>query len=78
MAALLLTMTSATAFAMRPMGLGAASPIVARTITPTMNGGAFLALEAIEPAVTSYVSIWTPLFEGAKASGLAPELVLHW
>lgn len=41
-------------------------------------GGAFLALEAVEPAVSAYVGIWTPLFLSAKESGLAPELLLHW
>lgn len=39
---------------------------------------AILALDAIEPAVSSYVSIWTPLFASAKASGLAPDVLLHW
>lgn len=42
-----------------------------------MNG-AFLALDAVEPAITSYVNIWVPLFEGAKAAGIAPEVLLHW
>ena len=40
--------------------------------------GAFLALDAIAAPVGSYVNIWVPLFEGAKASGLAPEFLLHW
>jgi len=44
---------------------------------PSMSA-ALLALDAIEPAVSSYVAIWTPLFEAAKASGLAPEVLLHW
>ena len=39
---------------------------------------AFLALDAIEPAVSGYVNIWVPLFEGAKAAGLAPDFLLHW
>ena len=39
---------------------------------------ALLTLDAIEPAVSSYVAIWTPLFEGAKAAGIAPEWLLHW
>lgn len=39
---------------------------------------AFLALDAVEPAVSSYVAIWTPLFEQAKAAGIAPEVILHW
>ena len=38
----------------------------------------FLALDAVEPAVTSYVNIWVPLFESAKASGLAPDFLLRW
>ena len=42
-----------------------------------MNAALF-ALDAIEPAVSSYVAIWTPLFESAKASGLAPDFLLHW
>ena len=28
--------------------------------------------------VTSYVNIWVPLFEGAKAAGIAPDVLLHW
>ena len=48
-----------------------------RTLAPEMNA-AFLALDAIEPAVSSYVNIWVPLFESAKASGLAPDFLLHW
>merc|ERR1712151_986303 len=43
-----------------------------------MNAGAFLALDAMEPAVSSYVSIWTPLFVSAKDAGLAPDVLLHW
>ena len=39
---------------------------------------ALINLDAIEPAVSSYVNIWVPLFESAKASGLAPEILLHW
>ena len=54
------------------------APLASRAAEPTMSAAAFLALDAIEPAVSSYVAIWTPLFEGAKASGLAPEALLHW
>jgi len=32
----------------------------------------------VEPAVSAYVSIWTPLFQTAKEAGLAPEILLHW
>merc|ERR1711871_1802543 len=39
---------------------------------------AFLALDAVEPAITSYVNIWVPLFESAKAAGIAPDFLLHW
>jgi len=54
------------------------SPFIAtRALAPRMDA-ALLDLGAIEPAVSSYVSIWTPLFESAKASGLAPEAILHW
>ena len=35
-------------------------------------------LDAIEPAVSSYVAIWTPLFAQAKAAGIAPDFLLHW
>jgi len=28
--------------------------------------------------VSAYVNIWTPLFQSAKESGLAPEFLLHW
>lgn len=38
----------------------------------------FVDLQAVEPAISSYVSIWTPLFKEAKESGLAPEFLLHW
>lgn len=46
--------------------------------TARAAGDAFLPLEAIEPAVSAYVGIWTPLFASAKESGLAPEFLLHW
>jgi len=46
--------------------------------TARRAGDAFLALDAIEPAVTSYVNIWTPYFKIAQESGLAPEFLLHW
>jgi len=45
--------------------------------TPTMSA-AFLPLQAIEPALAAYVAIWTPFFDAAKASGLAPDFLLHW
>merc|ERR1719223_1652568 len=54
------------------------SPSIAPRISSLSMNGAFLALEGIEPAVTSYVNIWVPLFEGAKAAGLAPDFLLHW
>jgi len=73
MSAFLVAVTSFTA----PSPMLAAHPLAARTTAPAMNG-AFLALEAVEPAVTSYVNIWVPLFESAKASGLAPDFLLHW
>eukprot|EP00438_Fugacium_kawagutii_P008136 Skav234377 [mRNA] locus=scaffold2071:184200:185763:- [translate_table: standard] len=38
----------------------------------------FIPLDAVEPAVTSYVNIWTPLFKSAQESGLAPEFLIHW
>eukprot|EP00434_Breviolum_minutum_P031228 symbB.v1.2.027617.t1/scaffold2845.1/size69024/5 len=38
----------------------------------------FIPLDAIEPAVSSYVNIWTPLFKSAQESGLAPEFLIHW
>jgi len=64
--------------AMRPgAALQPALRIEPRSTAPTMNA-AFLALDAVEPAVSSYVAIWTPLFQSAKDSGLAPEAVLHW
>ena len=49
-----------------------------RAPVPTMIADAFLPLDSIEPAVSSYVGIWTPLFEQAKAAGLAPDFLLHW
>jgi len=52
-------------------------PALNRLADPSMNG-AFLALDAIEPALTSYVNIWVPLFVGAKEAGLAPDFLLHW
>merc|ERR1719478_1609611 len=65
---------AASAFTARPM---IAHAVAQRAVAPTMTG-AFLALEALEPAVQSYVNIWVPLFEGAKAAGIAPEFLLHW
>merc|ERR1719478_277670 len=65
---------AASAFTARPM---IAPAVAQRAVAPTMTG-AFLALEAVEPAVQSYVNIWVPLFEGAKAAGIAPEVLLHW
>ncbi|CAE7550918.1 unnamed protein product [Symbiodinium pilosum] len=41
-------------------------------------GDGFIPLDAVEPAVTSYVNIWTPLFKSAQESGLAPEFLIHW
>jgi len=38
----------------------------------------FLDLSAVEPAVSAYAGIWTPLFQVARESGLAPEALLHW
>jgi hypothetical protein len=74
----------ATAFSPATRPAAAFSPAVrpavaaARcNVAPSMNA-AFLALDAVEPAVSSYVAIWTPLFETAKASGLAPDWLLHW
>lgn len=66
-------------YAAAPMFGKFASPSGANRVTeaPSMSA-AFLALDAIEPAVSSYVNIWVPLFEGAKASGLAPDFLLHW
>lgn len=60
-------------------GIKQAAPIAVppRTTSPQMNG-AFLALDAVEPAVASYVNIWVPLFESAKAAGIAPDFLLHW
>jgi len=47
-------------------------------LTARSAGGGFLPLGAIEPAITSYVEIWTPYFQFAKEFGLAPEFLLHW
>ena len=52
MSAFLVAVTSFTA----PSPMLAAHPLAARTTAPAMNG-AFLALEAVEPAVTSYVNV---------------------
>mmetsp|Transcript_43287 Transcript_43287/g.85746 ORF Transcript_43287/g.85746 Transcript_43287/m.85746 type:complete len:241 (+) Transcript_43287:95-817(+) len=41
-------------------------------------GDGFIALDAVYPAVSAYVGIWTPYFLQAKESGLAPEYILHW
>lgn len=49
-----------------------------RQVTTRRAGNSFLPLEAVEPAVTSYVNIWTPMFKSAQQSGLAPDFLLHW
>jgi len=78
----LLTGISALAFTgsrnALPRFAGPAQRRGALTRTERKVGDAFLDLSAVEPAVKSYVSIWTPLFLSAKESGLAPESVLHW
>lgn len=35
-------------------------------------------LDPIKPPLDAYASIWTPLFEQARAAGLAPDALLHW
>lgn len=72
---------------------GARSPVVRPLVTPRSPmarplrpdsrvtrqvADNFLALDALEPAVSAYVNIWTPLFKSAKESGLAPEFLLRW
>ena len=64
---------SCLSFAPVVMRVGSVAP----RASVNMNAVLF-ALASIEPAVSSYVSIWVPLFESAKASGLAPEFLLHW
>ena len=66
---------AATSFAATRVPMNVMAPL--RTPAPVMNA-ALLALDAIEPAVSSYVAIWTPLFETAKAAGLAPDFLLKW
>lgn len=66
-----------------PLVNAAASPkqFAAGQLRPARTAraaGAFLPLDAIEPAITSYVNIWTPYFQIAKESGLAPEFLLRW
>ena len=34
--------------------------------------------EGVAPAIQSYVNIWTPLFESAKESGLAPDFLIKY
>lgn len=68
---------ASSGFTVAPAASAAVNRFAARSVQPNMNG-AFLALEAVEPAVTSYVNIWVPLFESAKESGLAPDFLLHW
>ena len=76
--AALLSLSSAT-YQLAPAIHARTGLALARTSMeqPQMNA-ALLTLDAIEPAVSSYVAIWTPLFEGAKAAGIAPEWLLHW
>jgi len=54
------------------------SPRARQRVARAAGPDAFLPLEGIEPAVTSYVNIWVPLFTSAKESGLAPDFLLHW
>ena len=71
----LVMLPAAAAFNVPTARLATPAPRVRKE--PSMSA-AFLALDAIEPAVSAYVGIWTPLFDAAKASGLAPEFLLHW
>lgn len=56
MSSILLVGTATSAFhAASPLHL--APTMAPRVAAPAMNG-AFLALDAVEPAITSYVNIW--------------------
>lgn len=57
----------------RPASRAAVRGGTAQAVLPN-----FVDLQAVEPAVSSYVNIWTPIFKSAKESGLAPDFLLHW
>lgn len=50
----------------------------ARSKVARAAGDAFIPLDAVEPPITAYVNIWTPMFKAAQESGLAPDFLLHW
>jgi hypothetical protein len=54
---------SATAFT-TPLPAARLAIASTRAAAPSMNA-AFLALDAVEPAITSYVNIWVPLYSCA-------------
>eukprot|EP00933_Yihiella_yeosuensis_P039346 TRINITY_DN3330_c0_g1_i5.p1 TRINITY_DN3330_c0_g1~~TRINITY_DN3330_c0_g1_i5.p1 ORF type:complete len:264 (-),score=42.74 TRINITY_DN3330_c0_g1_i5:102-797(-) len=82
-ACLLLALFSVASLTFTSMWRGSVPRVAPRSVRASSRitraaGDGFIPLDAVEPAVSAYVSIWTPLFKSAKESGLAPDFLLHW
>ncbi|CAE8621387.1 unnamed protein product [Polarella glacialis] len=76
--AVLLPCAVLACISLAPMTFTGIAQSPTRTNRVVRHAGAFLPLELVEPAVTSYVEIWTPMFKAAVESGLAPDFLVHW